>query len=877
MQDNLIVFPEHSPDDTAQLVMSDLPISLTQLVGREHEVKAIQALLLRLDVRLLTLTGTAGVGKTRLALEVAREVADAFADGVHIVSLAPISDPDLVIPTIAHRLGLMESGTLPILELLTFSQQDKQQLLVLDNFEHVIEAVPLLTELLEACPDLKLLVTSREALRLRGEYQFAVPPLALPNLSHLPDVRALTHVPAVSLFTQRAQAIQADFALTADNAATIAQICLQLDGLPLALELAAARLKLFPPQALLARLDRRLHILTGGARDLPPRQQTLRNTLAWSYELLTEPQQRLFRRLSVFVGGCTLEALEAICGALDDASTGVVSSVLDGVASLLDKSLVQQTTEDGEQPCLVMLETIREYGLEVLASSGEVEAICEAHATHYLALAEQAEPQMLGPKQFIWYKRLEREHDNLRAALNWLLKQGSDAHRSELALRLGGALAQFWEFRGYMSEGRHWLERVLSLSRGVRSAGVAKALIGAATIAAFQDDFGQAEAWCREGLALYRELGDHWGSAAALMMWGYAAMMRCKYAEARSLLEEALVLSKEVGEPVGGVSVLLGNVLVYQGDYAQAHALLEEIRVRSKEAGDVEYHAASLMVLGMALLLEGDLARAHVYLEECLTVSREVGYKRNLGLAILFLAMEACVQGDGARARSLLQESQVLLKEAGGRGRMAEVFATQGLIFFSEGDYPAARGRFEESLKLSLELDNKWNIAWCLEGLAAVAATQGEPVRAVWFMSAAQALRESIGTPLPSLSQAMHELTFTTTRSQLGEQAFDATWAEGQTMAPEQTLLSPEPMSVPEPPLTAPSSLAVAAQPHAGLTGRELEVLRLLAQGLTSAQIAERLVIGRVTVNSHVRSIYSKLGITSRSAATRYALEHRLL
>ena len=454
---------------------------------------------------------------------------------------------------------------------------------------------------------------------------------------------------------------------------------------------------------------------------------------------------------------------------------------------------------------------------------------------------------------------------------------GTDAHRSELALRLGGTLAQFWEFRGYMSEGRHWLERVLSLSRGVRSAGVAKALIGAGLIAAFQDDFGQAEAWCREGLVLYRELGDHWGSAAALMMWGYAAMMRCKYAEARSLLEEALLLSKEVGEPVGGVSVLLGNVLVYQGDYAQAHALLEEIRVRSKEAGDVEYHAASLMVLGMALLLEGDLARAHVYLEECLTVSREVGYKRNLGLAILFLAMEACVQGDGARARSLLEESQVLLKEAGGRGRMAEVFATQGLIFFSEGDYPAARGRLEESLKLSLELDNKWTSAWCLEGLAAVAATQGEPVRAVWFMSAAQALRESIGTPLPSLSQGIHELTFTTTRSQLREQAFDAAWAEGQTMTPEQILLSPEPMSVPEPPLTAPSSLAVAAQPHAGLTERELGVLRLLAQGLTSAQIAERLVIGRVAVNSHVRSIYSKLGITSRSAATRYALEHHLL
>jgi len=877
MQDNLIVFPEPPPGDKVQLVTHALPVPLTQLIGREQEVRAIKALLLYPEVRLLTITGTAGVGKTRLAFEVARNLVHDFADGVYVISLAPISDPALVIPTIAHSIGLTESGSQPLLELLKTSQHDKQRLLLLDNFEHVIEVTPLLTDLLEACPDLKLLITSREVLRLRGEQQFVVTPLALPDLKSLPENQSLAHVASVKLFLQRAQAIRSDFHLTTDNAATIAEICLRLDGLPLALELAAARIKLFPPQALLTKLDHRLHVLTGGVRDLPPRQQTLRNTIEWSYNLLDVQEQKLFRSLSVFVGGCTLEAAEAVCGALENASASVASSVLDGIASLIDKSLVQQTAQDGEPSRLLMLETIREYGLEVLALSGEVETIREAHATYYLALAEQAESQLSGPQQISWYERLEREHDNLRAALGWFLKQGSDAHRSELALRLGGALAQFWELRGYMREGRHWLERVLSISRGVRSAGLAKALNGAGLIAAFQDDFGQAEAWCREGLALHRELGDHQGSAAALMIWGYAAMMRSKYAEARSLLEEALALSKEVGGPVGGISVLLGHVLFFQGDYAQAHALLEEIRVRSKEAGDVEYHAASLMVLGAALLFEGDLARAHVYLEECLTVSREVGYKRNLGLSILFLAMEAGVQGDGARARSLLEESQTLLKEAGGRGRMAEVFITQGLVFFSEGDYPAARGRLEECLKLSLELDNKWNIAWCLEGLAAVAATQGEPVRAVWFMSAAQALREAIGTPLPSLSQAMHELTFASTRMQLGEQAFDATWAKGRTMTPEHILLSLEPMPAPEPPLTVPSSAAVAPQSHADLTPRELEVLRLLAQGLTSAQMAKQLVISVVTVNFHVRSIYSKLGVSSRSAATRCAIEHKLV
>jgi predicted ATPase/DNA-binding NarL/FixJ family response regulator len=878
MQDNLIVFPEPSADDKALLVMPALPVSLTQLIGREHEVQAIQALLLRPDVRLVTLTGTAGVGKTRLAFEVARELVPDFADGVHLVSLAPISDPALVIPTIAHRLGLMEGSSQPILELLKLSQRNKQRLLLLDNFEQVIEASPLLTELLEACPDIKLLVTSREVLRLRGEHQFVVPPLALPDPRHLPDAESLPHVPAVNLFLQRAQAIQSGFDLTTDNAATIAQICLRLDGLPLALELAAARIKVLAPQALLARLDHRLHILTGGSRDLPERQRTLRNTIAWSYELLSEQEQCLFEQLCVFVGGCTLEAAEAICSAPGNVSADMVGSVLDGVASLINKNLVQQQAHSDGGPRLLMLETIREYGLEALETSGKMEATRWAHATYYLRLAEEAESELNGPQQVSWFERLEREHDNLRTILSWLLSQASQEQSSEFALRLSGALAQFWEIRGYMSEGRHWLERILSISGGVRSTLRAKALIGAGRIATFQDDFAPAEAWCREGLELYRELGDQQGMANALSYLGYAAMMMSKYAEARSLLEEALALFREVGDPVGSVAILnlLANVLLFEGAYARVHELLEESRLRSKEAGDVQNYAISLMLLGWALLSEGELARAHICFEECLTVSREMGHKRNLANAILFLGTVAWLQGDVAGARSQLEESLVLFKEAGGRGHMAEVFGTLGLVSFGERDYPAARARLEEGLKILLELDRKYQVARCLEGLAAVAAAQGEPVRAVWFMSAAQVLRESIGTPLPSVAQPMHEFIITSVRTQLGEQAFNAAWAEGQTMPPEHILSSLEPL--PKPALTTPAASVVSLpHHHGGLTPRELEVLRLLAQGLTSAQIAEQLVISVVTVNFHVRSIYSKLGVTSRAAAARYAVEHHLV
>jgi ATP/maltotriose-dependent transcriptional regulator MalT len=501
---------------------------------------------------------------------------------------------------------------------------------------------------------------------------------------------------------------------------------------------------------------------------------------------------------------------------------------------------------------------------------------------YYLTLAEQAEPELWGPQQLNWFERLEREHDNLRAALRWFIEQSSDGQSKELALRLGGALSQFWDIRGYVSEGRHWLEQALDASEKVRSAARAKVLTGAGQLATTHDDFGQAEALCGEGLALYRELGDRRGSATALTSLGYTALMRSNYAAAHARLEEALALFREVGDIGGSALALqfLASVLYYQGEYARAQPLLEESRVLSREGGDFWSHALSLMLLGMVLLFQGDLAQAYVRLEESLAVSREVGFKRNIGLSDLFLGLVALLQGDVARARSLLEESLVLFNELGERGRMAEVLLGQGFISFSQGDYAAACARLEESLKISLELDHKWDMAVSLELLAAVVAAQGEPVRAVWCMSAAQALREAIGTPLLSFFQALHEFTITSVRTQLGEQAFDTTWAEGRTMTPEQALAAQEPVTIP---MAAPAgSSSVPHTPKAptypdGLTAREVEVLRLVAQGMTNEQVAEQLVISPRTVNTHLTSIFSKIGVSSRGAATRYAIEHHLV
>jgi predicted ATPase/DNA-binding CsgD family transcriptional regulator len=867
--------PFMSPTEPGSATIRNLPAQPTPLIGREQEVASARRLLCDPNVRLLTLTGAPGIGKTRLALQVATELLLDFADGVCFVPLALIKDPDQVIPTIAHGLYVWEVDRPPLAYLKSYLQE-QQLLLLLDNFEQLLPAAPLVAELLSACPDLKMLVTSREVLHLRAEHQFPVPHLALPDLKHLPDSETLPQYAAVDLFLQRAQAARPDFQLTRTNARTIAELCVRLDGLPLAIELAAARIKPLSPQALLAKLDRRLQVLTGGACDLPERQQTLRSTIQLSYDLLHAEEQQLFRRLSVFAGGCTLEAIEAVCITLDHGA----AQVLDGVASLIDKSLVQQREQADSEQRLMMLETIREYGLEALASSGERECTRRAHAHYYLRLVEEVEPKPGEPEQAAWLERWEREHDNLRAAMQWSLERGEGG---EMALRFGVALRSFWVIRGHWSEGRTFLERALAASEGPMIGVRAKALEVAASLAIYQGDHERGEALCQEGLAQCRARGDTRGTEFALYLLGTLAWQRGDFAVARSLLEESLALAREESDKEFIAHLLcdLAGMVTQQGEYAKAQALLGKSLAMHRELGNTRGSAYSLRALALTLFVaQGDLAMVHSLLEKSLMLSRELGEKPGMARCLSHAALVALQQGDAAAAHTLAEEGLALHRETGDRWGIAWVLSVVAKVEACQGEQAAARALYEESLAIARKIDSKLNMAVCLEGMASILAAQREQGRAARLWGAAEVLRETMGAPIWPVERAPYERSVAAARALLGERAFAAAWAEGRAMPLEQELVAQGPATMLAPiPAGQPSVPAAKSSvpSPAGLTRREHEVLRLLTMGQTNIQIAEQLVISLSTVNTHVGSIYTKLGVTSRAAATRYAIEHHLV
>jgi predicted ATPase/class 3 adenylate cyclase len=773
---------------------NNLPIQPTPFIGREKEVAAVQRHLLREGVRLLTLTGPGGVGKTRLGLQVAAELTERFTDGIWFVSLAPVSDPELVLPTIAQTLGMREEGDRSLLDQLQANLHEKQVLLVLDNFEQVASAARHVADLLAACPRLKVLATSREALHVRAEREFPVPALALPDLKHLPDLATLSQYEAVTLFIERAQAVKPDFQVTSATAPAVAEICARLDGLPLAIELAATRIKLFPPQALLARLGQRLQLLTSSARDAPARQQTLRKTIQWSYDLLAAQEQHLFRRLSVFSGGCTLQAIEAVTAALGDETT----LVLEEVASLIDKNLLQPTAEEGEELRLTMLETIREYGQECLAASREMDTTRRAYALYYLALAEEAALELAGSQQAVWLKRLEQEHDNLRTALQWSLDPAPAGPDIEMALRLCEALVMFWDVRGLYSEGRAFLEQALARSEGVAASVRARALNAAAIFADNQSDFDQAEALVQESLVLYRRLEDTRGIASSLRWLGSIAIAQTKghnIASACLLFEESLVLYREVGdkEAIAWSLWHLADAVSVQGDYRRGRALFEESLELFRELGHQRGIATCLRQSALWLFFaRGDQAIVQARLEESLTLYNELGDKMGKAFCFYISGCVAFSQGDTVTAQTLVEQSLTLFREIGSRWLAIWPIATLGRIKAHQGDFAAARVLYEESLAEARALDDSWSCAFCLEGLAVIVAAQREHAWAAHLWGVAESLRERCGVPLSPFERVDYEPAVASARTHLGEQAFATAWAEGRTMTLEQVLAAPE-------------------------------------------------------------------------------------
>jgi predicted ATPase/transcriptional regulator with XRE-family HTH domain len=740
------------PVPALQQPPGNLPVPLTRLIGRKQDLAAVRNALLRGETRLLTLIGPPGIGKTRLSIAIAHDVRAAFADGTHFVALAPIADPALVIATIAQTLGVKETAGQPLLETLKAVLHAKRLLLLLDNFEHLLDAAPPVVELLEASPGLKALITSRAALHVRGEQLYAVPPLLLPDLSHLPVTVALARNPAVALFVERAQSVTEDFRLTEQNAPTVSAICVRLDGLPLAIELAAARVRLLPPQSLLERLEQRLAVLTDGARDLPSRQQTLRNAIGWSYDLLDAAEQALFARLAVFAGGGTLEAAEAVALELrmenaelrnashTDAILHSQFSILNSLSALVDKSLLKQVQGVDDEPRFVLLETIREFALERLHASGEEAAMRRRHLDYYMALAEAAEPHIRQPAQMA---RLRIDQDNLRAAHKWAL----DSRATELAARISAALWRYWDGCGLLSEGRAWLAAVLARRDELPASVCAKALWAAGEITE-------------------------------------------NTAEQRVLFEESLRLFRALGDKVGIANVVgdLGELAQVCGDYAQARAYYDEKLALGRELGDRHHETSGLHSLASLAMDEGDDRRAAALYQEALAINRTRENPFGVARALDGLGIVAQRRGAYDQAAAHYAEALALLRELEQSGHTARPLIHLAELALQQGDLEGATAHYAECLELVVEQGDGWWSADCLAGFAQIAGARGELERAVRLSGAAASLFDVIEVTPAFADRANLDRVVAVWRAQIGEDAFMAAWAAGQALPLDQVL-----------------------------------------------------------------------------------------
>jgi predicted ATPase/DNA-binding SARP family transcriptional activator len=781
--------------NAAVRVPAKLPLPPTQLIGRERELAEIRSLLAR--TRLLTLTGTAGTGKTRLAIETAARASGRFQGEVFFVGLAPLHDPDLVLPAIAQTLEIKDTGGHTVVETLaTALDASDGVLVVLDNCEHLLDFTPSLAQLIAATPKLTLLATSREPLHLAGERVYPVPPLRSDE--------------AVPLFVERVEAVKPDFRLTPTNEPVVIEICRRLDGLPLAIELAAARISLFPPPALLDRLDERLKLLTTGGRDQPARHQTLRAAIDWSYDLLSEHDRVLFEQVSVFAGGWTLAAADAVCGG--------ELELVDGLASLIDKNLVQLGGTEPE-PRFTMLETIREYARERLAQP-DAQQLRDRHLDWAVDFAERADPELRGPEQRLWLERLQPELDNFRAAFHWSTSRG-DADR---ALRLGASLLEFWMVRADWSEGRRWVERALALPGASDAPARMKALRAAAELADALSDYPESIAYYEESLELARSTGDERGIAEALFGLSFAAERVGDYGESRRLMEQSVTILRELGdepslarslgglawlendfrrarrlwsetlairrrlanrESVGWTLIQIGFCAQVEGDYATARDAYNEALSIAQELDYERMVARSLTQLGELALLEGDVAPAKVLLEQTVPSWRRIGHRSGLVDALRGLGYAATLERDFAAAASFLEESHRVAREIGARPLEALALGSLATLATAEEDFERAQTLRIEALRLWREIEDDAGAAAAMRGLGEVAAAQGHLDRAVLLLASSEALRDKIGAAIAPSRHERYEHAVATVRQGLGEEEFAASWAAGRALEPQ--------------------------------------------------------------------------------------------
>jgi predicted ATPase/DNA-binding SARP family transcriptional activator len=780
---------------------NNLPVQLTSFVGRSAELSAVREEISRPEVHLLTLTGPAGVGKTRLSLEVAALLLDQFEDGAFFVALAPIRDPALVGPTIAHVLGIRESQSKPPGETLKDYLRDRQLLLVLDNFEHLTKAAPLVTEYLTVAPRVKVLVTSRTLLHVYGEHLHPVLPLKLPISSSLVQSVSMSPPEAVQLFLDRAKAMNADFTLYQDNYRTLAEICARLDGLPLAIELAAARVRQISPQAMLCEWTDEsggspLQTLTSGPRDMPNRHKTLRNAIAWSYNLLEAGEQTVFRQAGIFEGGWTLEAASHIIRVPSLDSNHPVSassdqSILFRFETLVDANLIKQSDAGGEIR-FSMLETIRGYAVEQLVEKGEVDSLRRRHAEFFLALAETAKPMILGSQQVVWVNRLEQEYENLREALKWAI----DSQEAEIALRIGGALGKFWYIFDpiYWSEGRRWLEQALNLRQlmVVPLIVQANALNEAGVLAWVQSDYDHALLCFQKCLAIRKTLGEKADIASALGNLGLVAREQHDLKLARAYQEECLALKLELGDKQGIATALsnLGLVVADQGDIEHAMTLYEESLVLNRELQNITGLTLTMHNMG-GLLVEnrGDYAKALTLLMGSLKLSRELGGNFFLVPHTLnHLGNLSLNRGDYEQAESFFNESLNLSRDCDNKYGIGHALHGLGRLAHLKGDYVIAQKTYLESILVLQEINGLVEIIWSLFSLADLACITGKPIRAAILLGAGEKLREISSIPLPQIRKEDYDRSIASTRTQLNEVKFNEFWSKGQEMVVEQVI-----------------------------------------------------------------------------------------